>query len=273
MLDSVIKVLNDVRNKTPLIHAITNNVVINDNANALLSFGASPAMVVSPDEAYDFTAISKALYINIGTINDEIRHTIINSTLSAKEHKVPVVVDPVGCAAIKSRVDFVKMLLKIGNIDIIKGNIGEIKALFGVETKARGVDSLDDGNDAPDICYELANSINTTIVATGKFDYISDSRRKIIVKNGTEMFTKITGAGCTLGAIMAATRAVCDDCVLAALTALLAVNIAGELAAEESTLPGTFRTKFYDYLYILNGDLIKERAKFEEIGGKISETF
>jgi len=49
----------------PLIHVITNYVVMNDNANALLSFGASPAMAMLQEEAYDFTAISNAMYINI----------------------------------------------------------------------------------------------------------------------------------------------------------------------------------------------------------------
>jgi hydroxyethylthiazole kinase len=262
MIDEVVKVLNDVKRKMPLIHVITNYVVMNDNANALLSFGASPAMVMSPEEAYDFTAISNALYVNIGSINNEIKQAIINSVSSASVHKIPVILDPVGCAAIKSRIDFVKMLLKLGSISIIKGNGGEIKALSGENANVKGVDSLDD-NGVMEACIKLAQKTNTVVVSTGKEDYISDGKKVVIVKNGTPLFTKITGAGCTLGAIMSATSAVSEDKIIAALTALLAVNIAGELAEKESKLPGTFRAKFINNLYIINPDIIKKHAKFE----------
>jgi len=262
MIDEVVKVLNDVKRKMPLIHVITNYVVMNDNANALLSFGASPAMVMSPEEAYDFTAISNALYVNIGSINNEIKQAIINSVSSASVHKIPVILDPVGCAAIKSRIDFVKMLLKLGSISIIKGNGGEIKALSGKNANVKGVDSLDD-NGIMEACIKLAQKTNTVVVSTGKEDYISDGKKVVIVKNGTPLFAKITGAGCTLGAIMSATSAVSDDKIIAALTALLAVNIAGELAEKECKLPGTFRAKFINNLYIINPDIIKKHANFE----------
>lgn len=265
MIDEVIKVLNDVREKIPLIHAITNHVVMNDNANALLSFGASPAMVMSPEEAYDFTAISNALYVNIGTINNEIKQTIINSVSSAAAHRIPVILDPVGCAAIKSRIDFVNMLLKLGNISIIKGNGGEIKALSGENAKVKGVDSLDDIG-IMEACIKLAQKTNAVIVSTGKEDYISDGKKIVVVKNGTSLFARITGAGCTLGAIMSATSAVSDDKIISALTALLVVNISGELAEKECKLPGSFRTKFIDNLYIINPDIIKNYANFEILG-------
>lgn len=262
MINEVINIINEVRNKRPLVHAITNYVVINDNANALLSFGASPAMVISPEEAYDFTKISDSLYINIGTINNETKQTIINSTVSAKVHNVPVIVDPVGCAAIKSRIGLVNILLKIGNISIIKGNGGEIKALSGENANVKGVDSIDDSG-IMECCIKLSQSTNCVVVATGKEDYISDGKRVIIVKNGTPLFTNITGAGCTLGAIMAATSAVSDDMVISALAALLAINISGELAEKESKLPGTFRTKFIDYLNIIDGNMIREYANYD----------
>ncbi|MGF7396436.1 hydroxyethylthiazole kinase [Thermoanaerobacterium thermosaccharolyticum] len=262
MVEEAIKVLERLKKEVPLVHAITNYVVINDNANALLSIGASPAMVMSPDEAYDFTAISNALYVNIGTINNETKETIINSVISAKDHKKPVVLDPVGCAAIKSRVDFINTLLKIGDISIIKGNGGEIKSLAGENAKVKGVDSLDDSGNI-DSCLKLARSKNTVVVSTGKEDYISDGRRVVKVNNGTYLFTKITGAGCTLGAIMAATSACSDDKVISSLAALLVMNISGELAEKECNTPGSFRTKFIDYLYILDSDMIRKYADIE----------
>ncbi len=46
-------VIQKMREKTPLIHCITNYVTINDCANILLSFGASPAMCEAYDEVYD----------------------------------------------------------------------------------------------------------------------------------------------------------------------------------------------------------------------------
>jgi hydroxyethylthiazole kinase len=257
MINEVAKTLNNVKKKVPLIHVITNYIVINDNANALLSFGASPAMVMSPEEAYDFTAISDVLYVNIGSINNEIKQAIINSVISAAEHKKPVILDPVGCAAIKSRVGFVNMLLKLGNISIIKGNGGEIKALLGESSNVRGVDSLEEDG-VMEACIKLARRTKIVIVATGKEDYISDSEKVVIVKNGTPLFTKITGAGCTLGAIMAATLAASDNRIVSTLTALLTVNIAGELAEKESKFPSTFKDKFIDNLCIIDADIIKK---------------
>ncbi|QSZ27120.1 hydroxyethylthiazole kinase [Aceticella autotrophica] len=265
MIEKAIEVLERLKKEVPLVHAITNYVAINNNANALLSIGASSAMVMSPEETYDFTAISDTLYVNIGTINNETKEAIIKSVISAKDHKKPVVIDPVGCAAIKSRVDFVNMLLKIGEISIIKGNVAEIKSLVGESANVKGVDSLDDSGNI-DSCVKLARLTNTTVVATGKEDYISDGRRVVKVNNGTNLFTKITGAGCTLGAIMAATSACGDDKVISSLAALLVMNIAGELTEKESNLPGTFSTKFIDNLYILNSDMIRKYADIEVLG-------
>ena len=138
-------VIQKMREKTPLIHCITNYVTINDCANILLAFGASPVMCEAYDEVYDFALLSSALYINLGTLTKEQETAAILASTSAKNHNIPVVIDPVGCPAMKRKVEVINRIAEVGKIDIIKGNIGEIKFLAGMNSETRGVDSLDDG--------------------------------------------------------------------------------------------------------------------------------
>ena len=71
--EKVAMLSEEIREKSPLIHNITNYVTVNDCANAVLAIGASPIMADDIGEAADITAISSALVINIGTLN---RYTI-----------------------------------------------------------------------------------------------------------------------------------------------------------------------------------------------------
>mgnify|MGYP001316907676 CR=1 FL=1 len=63
-------ILNEIRNNSPLVHNITNYVVMNNTANALLSVGASPVMAHSLDEVEDIISISSSgTIINIAMVN------------------------------------------------------------------------------------------------------------------------------------------------------------------------------------------------------------
>lgn len=252
MKTKVSKVITKVRNNVPLVQAITNYVTINDCANILLSYGASPAMVEAYDEAYEFAKISSAIYINIGSLTREQEQAIIEAGISAKKHNVPVVLDPVGCGAIPRKIKVINKLFEVGRIDIIKGNAGEIKFLAGVEAKSRGVDSVDDGAGLNEAAIELAKKYNCVVVVTGVSDLITDGTRTATVENGTEMLTKITGAGCMLGALCAATVGAEEDKFIAAVAATVAMGIAGELAFKESQVPGTFKCKLIDNIYLIN---------------------
>ncbi|MCY6960023.1 hydroxyethylthiazole kinase [Clostridium brassicae] len=258
MIENVCKIITEVRNKTPLVHSITNYVTINDCANILLSFGASPAMVEAYDESYDFASISSSIYVNVGTLTKEQEQAAIMAGISAKNNNVPLILDPVGCGAIKRKINFIEKLFKLGRIDVIKGNASEIKSLAGLESKSRGVDSLDNEN-VLEACISLSQKYNCVVAATGKEDVITDRKRSAIIKNGTEMLTLITGAGCMVGALTAATSAIYEDKFISTVSSILSMNIAGEKAAQKYKTPGSFKVGLIDEIYLLNEEkLLKE---------------
>ncbi|GAA0739680.1 hydroxyethylthiazole kinase [Clostridium oceanicum] len=252
----VFNVLKEVQEKTPLVHAITNYVTINDCANILLSFGASPAMCEAYDEVYDFVKLSSALYINLGTLTKEQETAAVLASTSAKNNNVPVVLDPVGCPAMKRKVEVINRIKEVGRIDVIKGNIGEIKFLAGMNSETRGVDSLDNGEDALEACQKLAKDFNCTVAATGEKDYISNGTKNCIIENGSELLTKVTGAGCMLGALCSATCGAFEDKFVATVSAILSMNIAGEKAYKTAKLPGSFKVALIDSIYTLSDEEI-----------------
>lgn len=261
MITKCARIWDEVRDKNPLIHCITNYVTVNNVANVLIASGASPAMVEHPEQTGGFAALSSAVYINLGTLTTGRELGMLKAVRSASDKKIPIIIDPVGCGVIPQVFNFLNQLSAAGDISVIKGNTAEIKSLAGVDTLVRGVDSLDDGQDIDETCLQLAKTRNCLVIATGKTDCISDGKAIVLVNNGTPMFQAITGAGCMAGAIVAACAAVAEDePVLAAASALSAFNIAGEQAARESgPRPGTFGVLLLDYLYQLRGqDLIKE---------------
>jgi hydroxyethylthiazole kinase len=262
---NVAKVITKVRENTPLVQAITNYVTINDCANILLAYGASPAMVEAYDEAFAFAKISGAIYINLGTLTKEQEIASIEACISAKLNNIPVVLDPVGCGAIPRKMEVINRILEVGRIDVIKGNAGEIKFLAGMASNARGVDSIDDGKGLVEACIELAKKHSCVVVATGKEDVITDGERTVLVLNEVEMLTKITGAGCMLGALCAATIAVEEDRFISAVAAVTSMCVAGETAFKESQLPGTFKCKLMDNIYLLTESNLEEGGRLKWI--------
>lgn len=261
MINEVSQTITKLRKKVPLVHCITNHVTINDCANIVLAFGGSPAMCEAYDEVFDFVKLSSALYINVGTLTKEQEAAAVLASISAKINNIPVVLDPVACGAIPRKLSVINRIFEVGKVDLIKGNIGEIKVLAGKASKIRGVDSLDNGEGALESCISLAQKYNCVIAATGKEDFITDGKRSAVIQNGTEMFTKITGAGCMLGAVCGATLGAEEDKFVAAVSAVLSMNIAGEHAYREAKAPGSFRVKLMDHIYLLSEEMLKEEGK------------
>jgi hydroxyethylthiazole kinase len=261
------EIIDAVREHSPLIHCITNYVTVNDCANILLAFGASPAMCDVSDEAYDFARISAALYINLGTYSKVQEAAAVEAVLGAKKAGIPMVIDPVGCAAIPRRIGILAHLGEIAGVDIIKGNMGEIMALAGKKAAVKGVDSEGAVEGIEEAAAELALRYHCVVAATGKIDIITDGSRILRVRNGTEMLTRITGAGCMVGALCAATAAgaaaLKGDMLYAAAAAIAAMGIAGELAYEKARLPGSFRASLMDSIYGVKGQTLRERGKIE----------
>lgn len=258
MKNHLFNVVSKVRNTTPLVHAITNYVTINDCANILLAFGASPAMVEAYDESYDFSKISSCLYLNLGSLPKEQEIAMIMAATSAKNNNIPVVLDPVACGAIPRKLDVINKLIELGRIDVIKGNAGEIKFLSGLSSKTRGVDSIDDGEGLIEACKTLAKKYNCVIAATGQMDVISDGIQTALIKNGVQLFTKITGAGCMLGALCAGACGAEKDKFNAVCAAVAWMNIAGEKAFHETKFPASFKVKLIDYIYGLTEQEFKD---------------
>ncbi|HHW39630.1 MAG TPA: hydroxyethylthiazole kinase [Syntrophomonadaceae bacterium] len=263
MVNKIAEVLNKVRESTPLVQCITNYVTVNDVANILLCFGASPAMVEVRGEVEEFAEAISALYINLGTLPGEQKEAAVAAARRATELGKPIVLDPVACGAISRRMEVVRELLDCSRIAVIKGNTGEIKSLAGYSGKMRGVDSVDEGEGILDACRSLAERLNTVVVATGKTDVVSDGRRTCLVENGTPLFTLVTGSGCMAGALAAAAAAVEGDGFVASAAALAAMGIAGEKAAELSGAgaPGTFRVRLFDAVYGLTGEEAAKRCR------------
>ncbi len=261
-MDLKFEQISKIRLKKPLIEAITNYVTINDCANAIIALGASPAMCESAYEVYDFSLISNAVYINIGTLTKEQEYAMIQAIKAANDNNLPIVLDPVGCGAIPRRKSLINKMRKFGNIAVVRGNLGEIKALTGKDGKVRGVDCIDNGSDGINVCETLANEWNCIVAASGKKDIITDGERTVLINNGTKMLTKITGTGCILGAITAAFCGAETNYFSATIASHLTMSIAGEIAAnkEKGNLPGSFKVNLFDQFYILNDETIKHNA-------------
>jgi len=265
LIEQAADIVNAVREKKPLVDCITNVVTVNDCANILLAFGASPAMCDVFDESYDFARISNALYINLGTYSREQEIAAIQAVLAAKPAGIPVVLDPVGCAAIPKRIRVLDHLHTIARIDLIKGNMGEIMALAGRAAQVKGVDSSGEVHGIEEAATSVAKQYGCVVAATGKVDVVTDGNQLAHINNGVEMLTNITGAGCMLGALCGATAAAAKlngaDMFSAATAAIMTMGIAGELAAEKTQLPGSFRVALMDSIYGVTGAVIRERGK------------
>lgn len=272
ILSAAASLWEEVRAKNPLVHCITNYVTINEVANVIIAAGASPAMVEHPDEAAVFTPMAAALYINIGTLTDIQQQAIMAAGRAARDHGIPGVLDPVGCGALANRVQLSFDLLSLGFVKVVKGNGAEIKSLAGLGGKAKGVDSLEEGEGLMQACWDLSRKHKATFVATGRVDVVAGSGGIATISNGTAYFQKITGAGCMVGGVIAACLGVApEEPWLASITGLLGFNIAGELAARQigDSGPGSFRLAFADALHRLTKeDILREGRVTWQEGGK-----
>lgn len=261
--------LNSKMRKTiPLVHSITNYVTVNDCANALLAIGASPIMADDLLEAADITAISKALVINIGTLNQRTVEAMVLAGKRANELDIPVVLDPVGAGASKLRNETVKKILEQVKITILRGNLSEVSYVAGLSASTKGVDAseADSRRDAGSVAVSAAERLSCTVAVTGAVDVITDGKRRVKIFNGHPMLSKVTGTGCMTSAITGGYAAVKEDPFTAAAAGVMSMGIAGEIAFEKSGVLGTgsFRIALMDALSNLDEQTIKEMGKIEE---------
>lgn len=267
-------ILENVRNKNPLIHSITNYVTVNGCANILLACGASPIMSDDIDEVEEITSICNALYINIGTLNSRTIPAMLLAGKKAKELDHFVVLDPVGAGASILRTKTATMLLKEVQPTVLKGNISEIKALAFSSTTTKGVDAdssdeitLENLDKAVSFAKNFALETKSIIVITGAIDIVADSQTAYCIFNGNPMMKSVTGTGCQLSAIITAFIASNRNNVLeAVVTAVCAMGICGETAfARLTEIDGntTYMNYIIDAIYNLSSKELKEKARYE----------
>lgn len=257
-IDTIISALHAVREQKPLVVNITNYVVMNNTANALLAIGASPIMAHSREEMAEMMSFSGALVINIGTLDSVWIPRMVAAVEHANHHDKMVVLDPVGCGASALRTQTSRQIAKAANKLIIRGNASEIIALAGEQGSSKGVDAMDSSDAAVGAAQYLAKTYQCNVVVSGETDFIITADRQIKLNNGHAMMPLVTGMGCSLSALTGAFAAVGEETGLAA-TAVF--GVAGEIAAEQSKGPGSLQLNVLDALYLLDDATLISRLK------------
>lgn len=262
-VETVWRALGAVRQARPLVHNITNYVVMNTTANALLALGASPAMVHAPEEVEEFVELSQSLVINIGTLSAEWVKAMKLAVARAEQCGRPWVLDPVGVGATGYR-NAVASELALRRPSVVRGNASEILSLAQATARAtRGVDSSEPAEAAIGAAKELAGRLQTIVAVTGAVDYVTDGEQVVSIHNGHESMTRVTGMGCTATALIGAFLAVVPHGLAAAVAGLTVLGVTGELAAASAHGPGTLQAHLYDHLANLDQASLFARARLQ----------
>ena len=243
--------LEALRSETPLVHCMTNYVAMNSTANLLLATGASPAMLHAPEEVAEFTAISAALSVNIGTISAHWADAMLIAAAAADQHAIPWVLDPVAVGATRYRQALCTRLLAL-KPGVIRGNASEILALNGLASQGRGVDATATTGQAVEAAIALAQQHGCVVAMTGESDWVTDGTQHYRIEGGHSLMPHVTTLGCGLSALVAAFVAANRQAALGATVAALACfAVAGERAGSRAQGPGSFQVALLDALYQL----------------------
>ncbi|GAM78040.1 hydroxyethylthiazole kinase [Vibrio ishigakensis] len=257
----IIESLKTLRENKPLVVNVTNYVVMNNTANALLAVGASPIMAHSSREMAEMMSFAGALVINIGTLDSQWVPRMMFAVEQANINGKPVVLDPVGCGASTLRTEVSRQIAEQAETLIIRGNASEVIALAGEQAQSKGVDALDSSDSAVAAAKYLVNEYGASVVISGAADYVVSKEGVVKLENGSEMMPYVTGMGCSHTAITGAFAAI-GELTGAAATAIL--GVAGEIATEKSAGPGSLQMNLLDTLYQLDEAAIAERLKISK---------
>ncbi|MFZ5631344.1 MAG: hydroxyethylthiazole kinase [Bacillota bacterium] len=264
-----------LRERRPLIHHLTNYVVMNDCANMVLAAGGSPVMAHAPEEVAELAAVSGALVLNIGTLTTDWIEAMITAGRAANEAGAPVVLDPVGAGATRLRTDSCLRILQEVKVSVVRANASEAAVLAGQDARVKGVDAV--SGDGFAAARALARRFNLVAAVTGVLDYVSDGRRTYRIANGDAWLSRITGTGCMASSVVACFCAVEEDYLTAAASALAFYGAAGEIAAGKAppdpgapapappTGPMAFKNALFDAVYSLPGEKAARLARVEAV--------
>jgi hydroxyethylthiazole kinase len=256
-----------VRERSPLVHSITNFVVMNFNANVLLAAGASPVMAHAHEEVLDMVAIAQSLVLNIGTLEPAWIESMRLALGAASQRGIPTVLDPVGAGATPYRNASIELLLNTAAPTVIRGNGSEIMSVAGANVQTRGVDSGAAANDALASARALVGRTGGVVCVSGATDHIVDSTRWALLGNGHPWMTKITGVGCSATALIGAFCAVQPDAWRATVAAMALMGVVGEVSAEKAVVRrqgvGSMQVAMLDELQLLDQATFEQRLKME----------
>src|SRR4051812_40721228 len=193
--------LRALREQKPLVHQITNYVVMNETANATLAVGALPVMAHAREEVEEMAGLASALVLNIGTLSPPWVEAMLLAGKAANARGIPVVLDPVGAGATRYRTETARRILQEVRVTVLRGNAGEVATLVGVAAEVRGVESIGAGGDAADLAREAASTLGLIASVTGPVDHVSDGETVYRVGNGHPLLAAITGTGCMSSAV------------------------------------------------------------------------
>jgi len=255
--------LRAIRERKPLVHNITNYVVMNETANAILALGALPVMAHAREEVEQMVGLASALVLNIGTLSPQWIEAMLAAGAAAE---IPIVLDPVGAGATEFRTETAHRILDTVNVTVLRGNPGEVATLVGAHAEVRGVESITAGLDPAELARTAAQRLGVVASVTGPVDHVSDGERVLAVANGHQLLATVTGTGCMSSALTGCFLAAKSDAPLeAAAEALAAFGVAAEDAASGAGGPGTFHARLYDALYALDPATLGERVRITEL--------
>jgi len=263
-LIDVYSVLSQVREKKPLVHHLTNWVTIYDCAQITRATGALPVMAHAPEEVEEMVSLAGALVLNIGTLTTEFIDSMVLAGRKANEKGIPVILDAVGAGATKFRTEKSLELMEKVRFAVIKGNSSEIGTLAGAKALTRGVEAESVEGSLKELAAKLAKERNCAVVITGPEDIVSNGEKTFGVKNGHKMMGKVVGTGCMAASVLGAFNAVETDSLKASVSALVAYEIAGEIAAQKTNKPMQFKLELMDSLALLKKEDLK-KAKIQEL--------
>ncbi|MCP4339273.1 MAG: hydroxyethylthiazole kinase [Desulfobulbaceae bacterium] len=256
--------LQKIRETKPLIHNITNFVVMNYTANVLLSMGASPVMAHAENEVEDMVAFAGALVLNIGTLTDDWVASMILAGQKATALQKPIILDPVGSGATPFRTASAKLIIEKTKVAVIRGNASEILSLGSQQSTTKGVDTLHSVTDAAVTASLLARELDTILAITGPIDLVTNGSRVINIANGHPLMPYVTGTGCSATAAIGAFTAVDADYLTAAASALAFFGLAGEIAGKTANGPGSFMIHLLDALYTMTPEQLEQGCRINE---------
>lgn len=265
LIEKIADNVKKVRENKPLIHNITNFVVMNITANVLLACGASPVMAHASNEVEEMVGLADSLILNIGTLTDDWVITMINAGRCASDLRKPIVLDPVGVGTTSLRTNAARAILFQTWISVVRGNATEILALADKDCGSKRLEAIHSVTDAADEAVRLARELGTTLAITGSTDLVTDGRRTLTIEGGHPLMPYVTGTGCSASALIGAFLAVDSDPVYAAATALAFFGVAGETAGVLAGGPGTFMPLLLDALYTLTPDEVAARARISTL--------